>query len=181
MSESKTASSFRLDEAVSVLERTPRVLDAFLRGLPEPWTECDEGQGTWCPRVVIGHLIHGEKTDWIPRARLLLEHGESRAFESFDRFAQLRDHATTPMNDLLDEFSRRRTQSLADLEAFRLGPADLERRGRHPELGPVTLAQLLATWVAHDLTHLFQVERAMAKRYATAVGPWSAYLRILRT
>src|SRR6185436_5236020 len=174
---------FRLDEAVALLGRTPRVLDALLRDLPEPWLCCDEGPDTWTPPVVVGHLIHGEKTDWIPRARRLLEHGETKPFEPFDRFAQLRDPATTrpsSMAELLDEFARRRAQSLAELAALGLRPADLARRGRHPELGPVTLGQLLATWVAHDLDHLFQIERVLAKRYAQAVGPWAAYLRIVR-
>lgn len=172
---------FRLEEAVPLLARTPRALDALLRDLPEPWLHCDEGPQTWSPHVVVGHLIHGEKSDWIPRARLLLEHGEARPFEPFDRFAQLRDHPATPMGALLDEFAQRRARSLADLAALNLAPADLARRGRHPELGVVTLAQLLATWVAHDLDHLFQIERVMAKRYADAVGPWAAYLRIVRT
>lgn len=174
------SATVRLDEAVALLARAPRVVDALLRDLPEPWIRCDEGPGTWSAHVVVGHLVHGEKTDWIPRARIILEHGESRTFEPFDRFVQLRDHAGTPMNDLLDEFARLRGRSLEELAALGLRPEDLARRGRHPEFGPVTLGQLLATWVAHDLTHLFQIERAMAKRYAEATGPWKQYLRIVR-
>jgi hypothetical protein len=163
-------SAYRLDEATALLERTPRILDAWLRGLPEPWLACDEGPETWSPRVVIGHLIHGEKTDWIPRARRILEHGESRAFEPFDRFAQLRDQAGRTLDAQLDE-----------LRALKLTDADLARRGRHPALGAVTLGQLLATWVAHDLDHVQQIARVMAKRYASDVGPWAEYLRVVRS
>lgn len=169
----------QLDQAVSVLERTPSAIDAMLRGLPEPWIRGDEGQGTWSPFVVVGHLIHGEKTDWIPRARILLEHGEARAFDKFDRFAQLRDSKDKTLDALLDEFRAARETSLAALRDLRLTPADLERRGRHPELGGVTLGQLLATWVVHDLGHVRQIARAMAKQYAGEVGAWKAYLRIL--
>lgn len=169
---------FRLDEAVALLERTPRVLDALLRGLPDAWLDADEGEGTWSPRIVVGHLIHGERTDWIPRARHLLAHGASVPFEPFDRFAQLRA-APRPLPELLDEFAALRREGLAALAALRLGPADVARPGRHPALGAVTLGELLATWVVHDLTHLFQIERAMARRWTHAVGPWSAYLRIL--
>jgi hypothetical protein len=175
-----TAPAFSLAEATALLERAPATLDALLRGLPEPWTTCDEGPETWSPYVVVGHLIHGEKTDWIPRAKRLLQHGESRAFDPFDRFAQLRDAAGRPLADLLDEFAILRRASLDELDAMKLGEAELDRRGRHPELGTVTLRQLLATWVAHDLDHLQQIARAMARRYAHQCGPWTAYVRVLR-
>src|SRR5262245_36796405 len=169
----------QLEQAVAVLERTPGAIDGMLRGLPEPWIRGDEGTDTWSPYVVVGHLIHGEKTDWIPRARILLEHGEARAFDKFDRFAQLREPKDKPLDALLDEFRAARTASLAALRDLRLKPADLERRGKHPELGGVTLGQLLATWVVHDLGHVRQIARAMSKQYAGEVGAWKAYLRIL--
>jgi hypothetical protein len=173
-------SRFRLDEAVALLERTPSLLDAQLRGLPEAWLTCDEGPETWSPFVVVGHLIHGEKTDWIPRARRILDDGEAKAFDPFDRFAQLRDTKGRPLADLLDEFAILRRKSLDELAALKLGEKELDRRGRHPELGAVTLRQLLATWVAHDLDHVQQIARVMAKRYAPECGPWAAYLRVVR-
>jgi hypothetical protein len=174
------ATTFHLDEAVALLERTPSLLDAQLRGLPEPWIGCDEGPDTWSPFLVVGHLIHGEKTDWIPRARRILDDGEKRAFEPFDRFAQIEATKGRPLADLLDEFAILRRASLDALAAMKLGEKELDRRGRHPELGAVTLRQLLATWVAHDLDHAQQIARVMAKRYASECGPWSAYLRIVR-
>lgn len=173
-------SKFRLDEAVALLERTPSVLDALLRGLPQSWLDCNEGGETWSPYVVVGHLIHGEKTDWIPRARRILDEGEKKAFDPFDRFAQLRDSKGRPLADLLDEFAILRRKSLDELAALKLGEKELDRRGRHPELGSVTLRELLATWVAHDLDHLQQIARVMAKRYAKECGPWAAYLRVVR-
>ncbi len=178
MSAPPSLAAFRLDEGVPLLERTPRVVDALLRGVPAVWLDADEGAGTWSPRVVVGHLIHGEKSDWIPRARHLLEHAESVPFEPFDRFAQLRAPPQA-IEALLDEFAQRRGESLAALAALSLAPADLDRRGLHPALGTVTLGQLLATWVAHDLNHLVQIERTLAKRWKSAVGPWSQYLRVM--
>jgi len=175
-----STTNFRLDQAVALLERAPATLDAWLRGLPDDWTACDEGPQTWSPYVIVGHLIHGEKADWIPRARRLLADGEKRAFDPFDRFAQLREPQDRPLADLLDEFAILRRRSLDELAALRLSAADLDRRGRHPELGAVTLRELLATWVAHDLDHLQQLSRVMAKRYAQECGPWRAYLRVLR-
>lgn len=172
------APRFDLPEGTAVLARTPAVLDALLAGLPEPWTEADEGPGTWSPRVVVGHLIHGEETDWIPRARIILEEGEARPFTPYDRLAQFDRFGTHPIGELLALFAQRRKESLAVLEGWRLTPERLALTGTHPELGRVTLRQLLATWVAHDLGHLAQVVRAMAKRYAADVGPWAAYLSI---
>ena len=174
------ATKFRLDEAVALLERTPATLDALLRGMPEPWLSCDEGPETWSPYVVVGHLIHGEKTDWLPRARRILDDGEKRAFDPFDRFAQLRDSKGKALAELLDEFSILRRKSLDELAALKLGERDLERRGRHPELGAVTLGELLATWVVHDLDHVQQIARVMAKRWGDACGPWKKYLRVVR-
>lgn len=172
------ARTFALVEARALLERTPRVLDAWLRGLPDAWLHADEGPGTWSAHVVVGHLCHGERTDWIPRARRILEHGEGLAFEPFDRFAQLAEPPRTTAQ-LLDELARLRAQSLAELDALGLREADLSRRGRHPAFGPVTLGELLATWVVHDQGHVAQVARVLAKRYAADVGPWTAYLPVL--
>jgi hypothetical protein len=170
---------FDLDDAVALLARTPAVLDAWLRGLPAAWTDANEGPDTWSAFDVVGHLIHGEKTDWLPRARVILEHGEARAFEPFDRFAQARDSAGRTLEELLDTFAALRAENLAALRSLGLTAADLERRGTHPALGTVTLGQLLATWVAHDLGHLAQIARAMAKQYRDEIGPWTAYLPIV--
>jgi hypothetical protein len=168
-----------MDEAVAILERTPGTLDALLRGLPDGWIAAHEGGETWSPFDVIGHLIHGERTDWIPRARTILEHGDARPFEKFDRFAQFAASEGRPLAGLLDEFAGLRRDNLRELAAMRLTAGDLERRGRHPELGAVTLRQLLATWVAHDLDHVAQVSRVLARQYADEVGPWQAYLRVI--
>lgn len=167
-----------LAEAVSFLARTPAVLEALLRALPDGWVAANEGGETWSPVDVIGHLIHGERTDWLPRVKIILESGEARPFDKFDRFAQLASEAR-PLPDLLDEFALLRQESLAELAALNLAEPDLDRLGRHPELGVVTLRQLLATWVAHDLDHIVQVSRIMARQYSDEVGPWRAYLRII--
>lgn len=168
-----------MDEAVAILTRTPAALDAMLRGLPAGWTASHEGGETWSPFDVVGHLIHGERTDWIPRARILLEHGEERPFDPFDRFAQFEASAGRTMDSLLDEFADLRRRSLQELSGLGLTDADLDRRGRHPALGAVTLRQLLAAWVAHDLDHVSQIARAMARQYADEVGPWAQYMRII--
>lgn len=170
---------FDLASAQEVLKRTPATLSALARDLSESWVRQTEGPGTWSVFDVVGHLIHGEQTDWIPRARLILQHGASRTFERFDRTAQFQVSRGRSLNQLLDEFSSLRTDNLAALAGFRLGPEQLALEGRHPELGLVTLRQLLSTWVAHDLDHVVQVSRVMAKRYAQDVGPWKAYLRVL--
>jgi hypothetical protein len=168
-----------MDEIVEVLGRTPSTLRSLLAPLRDPWLDSNEGPGTFSPRDVLGHLIFGEETDWIPRTRIILEHGEHRPFDPFDRFGFRDRLAGLTAADLLDRFEALRRRNLAELESLRLTPADLERRGLHPELGPVTLAQLLATWAAHDLDHLAQVARVMARRCQENVGPWRAYLRIL--
>jgi uncharacterized damage-inducible protein DinB len=173
--------NFILDEALPVLRRTPAVLRAWLGDLPDSWTASNEGPDTWSPYDIVGHLIHGERTDWIPRTELLLAHGESRPFTPFDRFAQFKESRGKSLDELLDTFAELRAQNLARLESLRLTLADLERRGQHPELGPVTLGQLLATWVAHDLNHLGQIARVMGRQYTGAVGPWLAYLPLLGT
>lgn len=175
----RTRRSFVLDEGVAILERTPSTLDALLRGLPDGWITANEGGETWSPFDVIGHLIHGERTDWLPRARIILEYGEARAFDRFDRLAQFAESEGRTLTSLLDEFATLRQENLRGLAALRLTDADLDRRGRHPELGVVTLRQLLATWVAHDLDHVAQVSRVLARQYSDDVGPWRAYLRII--
>lgn len=162
-----------------ILARTPRVLDGWLRGLPDGWTRRNEGPGTWSPFDIVGHLVHGDRTDWIPRARHILQHGASRPFEPFDRFAQFEESCGKSFEDLLDEFAERRAESLAALDGMRLTAADMAREGRHPDFGPVTLGQLLATWVVHDLGHIAQIARVMAKREGSGVGPWRAYLPVL--
>lgn len=171
---------FDLESAQEVLQRTPSTLASLVRDLPEAWVRRDEGAGTWNVFDVVGHLIHGERTDWIPRARIILEHGTSKPFESFDRRAQFQVSQGKSLNQLLEEFAALRAFNLAELAELRLAPEQLALRGRHPELGVVTLGQLLSTWVAHDLDHLVQVARVMARRYTEEVGPWRAYLRVLR-
>ena len=165
---------------ISLLTRTPAALNALLRDLPEAWTHQNEGENTWSAFDVVGHLIHGERTDWMPRVRMVLEFGESQAFEPFDRWGQERESRGKPLGQLLDEFARLRSENLGELRALNLRQDDLDRRGRHPSLGVVALSQLVATWAAHDLTHLHQISRIMAHQYRDAVGPWSAYLGVLQ-
>jgi hypothetical protein len=171
---------FNLADAIALLSRTPATLDALLRGMPDVWARSNEGKDTWSAFDIMGHLIVGERTDWMPRARIILENGEARAFDPFDRFAQSRESQDKSLEQLLDEFSRLRKENLSALQALNLQPHDLSRRGRHPALGTVTLSQLLATWVIHDLTHLHQLSRVMAHQYRDAVGPWSVYLGVLQ-
>jgi len=169
---------FNLDEAIPILARTPATLSALLDELPEDWTRVDEGPDTWSPREVVGHLIHGERTDWIPRARIILKQGTYRRFDPFDRFAELKSER--PLKDLLEEFDRLRSGIVATLRGWNLKDNDLELTGEHPELGMVTMRQLLATWVVHDLSHIAQITRTMARAYTRAVGPWTAYFRVLQ-
>jgi hypothetical protein len=169
-----------LQHTISLLDRTPAALNAFLRDLPEAWTLRNEGDDSWNAFDVVGHLIHCERTDWMPRARIVLQFGETRTFEPFDRWAQLRENHNKSLTQLLDEFARLRSENLGELRALNLRPEDLERRGRHPSLGVVTLSQLLATWAAHDLTHLHQISRIMAHQYRETVGPWSIYLGVMQ-
>jgi hypothetical protein len=175
----RTRHAFSIDEAVAVLARTPAAVDALLRGLPESWTKAHEGGDTWSPFDIVGHLIHGEQTDWIPRAKLILEHGDTREFEKFDRTAQFTHSAGRALPDLLDEFATLRADSLRELSTLNLTAADLDRTGRHPAFGAVKLRQLLATWVAHDLDHVMQIARILGRQYADEVGPWRAYLRVI--
>jgi hypothetical protein len=175
----RTRRSLVVEEAAAVLARTPAALDALLRGLPDDWIGANEGGETWSPFDVVGHLIHGEKTDWMPRVRIILEHGESRPFEKFDRFAQLAASEGRSVDRLLEEFAALRDENVRQLLGLQLSEADLDKRGRHPELGGVTLRQLLATWVAHDLDHVVQISRVLARQYSDEVGPWRAYLRVI--
>lgn len=175
----RTRRPFALEEAIGILTRTPLTLDALLRRLPDPWIVANEGGQTWSPFDVVGHLIHGEETDWIPRAKIILEHGTARAFDKFDRLAQFGASAGRTLESLLDEFATLRRRNIDELQALRLTPADLDRQGLHPELGPVTLRQLLATWTAHDLDHVMQISRVLGRQYSDEVGPWRAYLRII--
>ena len=169
----------RVAEALEVLERTPEVLRSMLGGLSDPWVRCDEGPGTFSPGDVVGHLIHGEEADWIPRARIIVERGEAEPFAPFDRFGFRRTHGSKSLGELLDLFARLRETNLRALAELELDAARLATTGMHPALGRVTLAQLLAAWVVHDLGHLRQVARVMARRYRDAVGPWREYLPVL--
>jgi len=170
---------FELSAGIAVLERTPGALRAQLNGLPHAWTAATEGPETWSPRLIVAHLLHCEKNDWMVRAGIILNQGTDRRFASLDRFAHVRDYPATPLEELLPEFATARAANLAALADWKLKDAELALEGQHPTFGTVTLSQLLATWVAHDLSHLAQVARVMAKQYANAVGPWRAYLPIM--
>jgi hypothetical protein len=173
-----------LADSIAILSRTPSTLSAMLRGLPDTWIRGNEGHSgdgkeTWSPFDIIGHLIAGERNDWMPRARMILEYGEERAFHPFDRLAQEKESLGKSFDQLLDEFARLRDQNIAALQSMNLQPQDLARRGKHPDLGVVTLSQLISTWTVHDLTHLHQISRVMAHQYRDAVGPWGVYLGVL--
>ena len=167
-----------LADTIALLERTPAVLEALLRDLPDGWTHGNEGDNTWSPVDVLGHLIHAERTNWMPRVTLILGSWEARPFEPFDRSGHVREMEGKSLGDLLQEFARVRAASLVGLRGMALTQDDLDRRGLHPALGTVTLSQLLATWAAHDLTHLHQISRVMANQYRDAVGPWTRYLGV---
>jgi hypothetical protein len=170
---------FQLDQATEILRRTPPTLNSLLRDISDEWILQNEGPQTWSTFDIVGHLIHGEETDWIPRARIILEHGESGTFEPFDRFAMFEKSRGQSLSNLLDRFEWLRGENLKELEGMNLGPEMLNKRGTHPELGVVTLSQLLSTWVVHDLGHIGQIVRVMAKHYHKSVGPWQAYLPVL--
>lgn len=170
---------FDLAKSLDILERTPAVLHALLSGLGAEWTHGDEGPKTWSPFDVVGHLIDGEQTDWMVRTRIILSGAGDRRFEPFDRFRHLQTSGEETLATRLDRFAELRSQNVLELRSLELGPAELRRTGQHPELGTVSLEQLLATWVAHDLGHIAQIARVMAKQYAEAVGPWEAYLGVL--
>ena len=167
-------------QTIALLARTPATLNTFLRDLPDSLTRLNEGGDTWSAYDIVGHLVYAERTDWMPRVKMILEFGETRAFEKFDRLGQVKESRGKSLAQLLDEFAGVRTENLNELRALNIQKEDLNRRGRHPSLGVVTLSQLLATWAAHDLTHLHQLSRIMAHQYREAVGPWSAYLGVLQ-
>ena len=174
-----TSAIFRLPDGIAVLERTPATFRALLAGLPERWTASDEGPDTFSPFDNVGHLVHGERTDWIPRARIILAQRDERRFAEVDRFAHRRESAGKTLAELLDEFARLRAENLTTLRDWTLTDHELALEGEHPAFGTVSLRQLLATWVAHDLGHLAQTSRVMAKQYREAVGPWRAYLPVM--
>jgi hypothetical protein len=174
------STNFHLADSIEILTRTPATLDALLRGMPNLWVRRSEGTDTWSAFDIVGHLIVGERTDWMLRVRVILDSGEARPFDPFDRFAQERESQGKSLEQLLDDFARLRTKNLAALQALNLQPEDLTRRGTHPALGVVTLSELLATWAVHDLTHVHQLSRVMAHQYRDAVGPWKAYLGVLQ-
>jgi len=170
---------FSVAHAVEILSNTPDVLQTMLRGVGDAWSHNNYGDDTWSAFDIVGHLIQGEKTDWIPRMQIILEHGESRPFAPFDRFAQVQDSKGKTLAQLLAEFNRLRTQNLETLLAAKLSDKDFHKRGTHPALGRVTIGELLAAWVVHDLNHVAQTAKAMAFQYHDQVGPWHAYLSIL--
>lgn len=171
---------FNLKESIDILGRTPSVLENMLQGLPDSWLRNNEGENTWSPYDVVGHLIHGEKTDWLVRTKIILGDSENKRFEPYDRFAQEREDQTRSIEVLLNEFQKRRSDNLRELKSLQISESDLDKKGMHPELGEVNLRHLLAAWVVHDLGHIAQISRVMAKQYGAEVGPWPAYLGILK-
>ncbi len=171
---------FELEHAINILNRTPAVLKTMLSELPSAFVENNEGENTWSPFDVVGHLIYGEQVNWIPRAKMILEFGMQKSFTPFDRFAQFEASKGKTMPELLEKFEALRRQNMLTLKEMRLNVQDLEKQGSHPQFGAVTLAQLLTTWVAHDLDHIVQISRVLAKNYRNAVGPWQAYLSVLK-
>jgi hypothetical protein len=169
-----------LDHTIALLERMPAALDALLRDLPEEWTLRNEGENTWTVYDVVGHLIYADRADWMPRARRILEFGETKPFDPFDRQGHLRECEGKSLVQLLDEFKDVRIERLNELRGMNLANSDLRLRGRHPALGVVTLSELLATWAAHDMTHLHQISRVIAHQYRESVGPFGAYLGVLQ-
>lgn len=168
-----------LEQTIALLERTPATLGALLRDLPRAWTHSNEGANTWSACDIVAHLVHTERTDWMPRAKIVLQSGETKPFKPFDRLGYLHEREGRQLGQLLDEFAHLRQENLAELRSLNLRQEDLARRGRHPAFGAVTLGQLLASWAAHDLTHLHQLARVMAHQYREAVGPWKSYLGVM--
>jgi hypothetical protein len=171
-----------LEKTIAVLERTPGVVDALLRGLPEEWTRSNEGEGTWSAFEVVVHLINCERTDWVPRARTILESkdGEVREFPPFDRWGEIRESQQKPLSELLETFAQLRAENLRKVRSWGIAEKELAMRGKHPTFGPVTLSQLLATWAAHDLNHLHQISRVVAHQYREAVGPWREFMGVMK-
>jgi hypothetical protein len=169
-----------LDRTIALLTRTPAALDALLRGLPDPWIRANEGENTWSAFDVVGHLIHCERTDWMPRARIILEFGETRPFDPFDRWGHVQAVEGKSVGELLDDLARERAANLDELRGWNLTDGDLANRGRHPALGTITLGELLAAWAAHDLNHLHQIARVMAIQYREEVGPFRQYMGVMQ-
>ena len=170
---------FDLYLSIAILERTPRILESWLEGLPDDWVLSNEGEDSWSAYDILGHFIHGEHADWIPRARIILSDQEDKTFESFDRFAQFEESRGESVDELLDTFKKLRDENLSALKGFMLTAEDFQKPGVHPELGAVNLSQLLATWVVHDMDHLAQIAQVIARQYKGSVGPWKEYLGIL--
>ena len=171
---------FQLNQALEILRQTPATLRIFLADLSESWLMSNEGPETWGPYDILGHLIHGERTDWISRAKIILTEGEARTFDPFDRFAQFHESQGKSLDELLDTFETLRQENLSILQFYHLTEKDLRKTGIHPEFGVVTMEQLLATWVVHDLSHIAQIAEVMARQYREAVGPWKAYLPVVQ-
>ncbi len=172
--------SFELQKAIEILQRTPAVLDQLLSGLSLEWLKSNEGADTWSPYDIVGHLIFGEKTDWMVRIKIILNEGENKRFETFDRFGQFEGDQNKPITELLKEFELLRANNLSELKDLNIGPKELKKLGIHPEFGEVSLEQLIASWAVHDLGHIAQISRVMAKQYQNTVGPWKQYLGIVR-
>jgi len=172
--------NFELNRAMEILERTPKILRAYLKDLSSEWISENEGNDTWSPCDIVGHLIHGERTDWIIRAKIILSKRKENTFEPFDRFAQFTNNKGKSLNELLVEFEQLRSQNIEELKTLNISDKELTLQGVHPELGTVNLKQLLSTWVVHDLGHIIQISRVMAKQYKEEVGPWKEYIGILK-
>ena len=170
---------FDLNNSIEILEKTPEILESYLSGLSNNWLKNNEGKNTWSPYDIIGHLIFGEKTDWIVRTKIILTQSKNKIFKPFDRFAQLKENQNKPIAELIAEFKSLRRSNLKELKSLNITNKDFELKGIHPEFGEVTLEQLLSTWVVHDLGHISQISRVMSKQYEANVGPWKAYLGIL--
>lgn len=175
------AIAFDIDEAITLLRRTPAVLKELLGNLPEKWTHNNEGGDSWSPHQVLGHLVYGEDADWLGRTKIILDKGTDQVFEPFDRLAQERLYSKTSIEELLTLFEEKRIQNLKELESFGLTESDLEKKGVHPEFWEIELKQMLSAWVVHDMGHIVQINRTMAKNYVDEVGPWKKYLTVVRS
>ena len=172
--------AFDLNKSLAMLERTPEVLKTLLEGLPEDWTSANEGGQSWSPFIIVGHLLHGEKTDWLTRTKIILSDTEDKTFPPFDRLAQIKDNQGRKLSDLLEEFGQRRRANLEEIKKLNITEDMLDKTGVHPAFGEVSLGSLLTTWMTHDLNHLYQITRVLAKQFKEESGPWVEYLRILR-
>ena len=171
---------FDLNRSIEILERSPQVYNSLLSGLSKEWTHCNEGNGTWSAYDIVGHLIHGEITDWIPRLKIILSEDSDKTFEPFDRFAQEKNSKGKTLGELLNTFEELRTKNVAYLRSLKLSDQDLDSKGMHPDLGEVTCKELLATWTIHDLSHIHQLTRVMVRQYGDEVGPWEKYIGIFQ-